>query len=146
MSAVQHPMDATDEPRVIGTRIRSMRKEKGLSLSELADRAGVSKSYLSTVENGTGSRPGAAILHKLALALGVNLGDVLGRSVQADPSARPAIPESLRVFAENAELPEVDVEMLAGIKFRGEAPRTSERWQFIYNAIVMSGKAEDSAS
>ncbi|WP_353952924.1 helix-turn-helix transcriptional regulator [Knoellia sp. S7-12] len=125
---------------VIGARIRELRNQTSMSLTELATRAGVSKSYLSTVENGTGSRPGVAILHKLATALGVTLGDLLGRSVQANE--QQAVPESLRVFATQTDLPEADIAMLAGIKFRGEAPRTPERWKFIYDAIVMSGKAE----
>lgn len=131
-----------DDVKAIGTRIRTLRSEKGLSLTELAERAGVSKSYLSTVEHGTGSRPGVAILHKLATALGVTLADVLGRVVQAAP-ATDEIPESLREFAEAQHLPQVDIEMLAGIKFRGDAPRTAARWQFIYNAIVLSGQAEE---
>jgi transcriptional regulator with XRE-family HTH domain len=42
-----------------------------MSLSDLAASAGVSKSHLSVIENGTGARPGAAILHKVAVALGV---------------------------------------------------------------------------
>jgi transcriptional regulator with XRE-family HTH domain len=131
-----------DDVKSIGRRIRNLRTEKGLSLTELAERAGVSKSYLSTVEHGTGSRPGVAILHKLATALGVTLADVLGRVVQAEPSA-DAVPKSLQEFAEANNLPQVDVDMLAGIKFRGDAPRTAARWQFIYNAIVMSGQAEE---
>jgi hypothetical protein len=28
--------------------------------------------------------------------------------------------------------------MLAGIKWRGNAPKTKERWAYIYNAIRMS--------
>lgn len=35
-------------------------------------------------------------------------------------------------------LPEADVLMLASIEFRGEAPRTKERWRYIYNAIETS--------
>ena len=117
-----------------------MRAEKGLSLTELATNAGVSKSYLSTVENGTGSRPGAAVLHKLAQALGVTLADVLGREVQATKTGD--IPPSLRQFAREHDLPEADIEMLAGIKFRGETPRDASSWSFIYRAIVMSVQAE----
>jgi transcriptional regulator with XRE-family HTH domain len=129
-----------NDAQAIGQRVRNLRKQQQLSLSELAVRAGVSKSYLSTVENGSGSRPGAAVLHKVALALGVTLGDLLGRSVNLNPAQD--IPPSLQQFAKEHGLPEADVEMLAGIKFRGEAPRTRERWQFIYSAIVMSGQAE----
>lgn len=36
------------------------------------------------------------------------------------------------------DLPEADIEMLAGIRFRGEEPRTPERWEFIYQAIKNS--------
>lgn len=119
----------------IGNRIASLRTEKGLSLSELASLAAVSKSYLSTVEKGSGSRPGAAFLHKIAQALGVTLADLIGREVVADS---PEIPTVLRELASERKLPVRDVEMLAGIAFRGEAPRTKERWEFIYNAIKSS--------
>lgn len=139
MNAAAEQTPATNA-KAIGARIRSMRNDKGISLTELAERAGVSKSYLSTVENGTGSRPGAAVLHKLAIALGVTLGDVLGRSVQADDKLEA--PPSLREFATKNKLPEADIRMLAGIQFRGDAPRTADRWQFIYNAIVMSAQTE----
>ena len=140
-SAAATPSDHTpDTATAIGTRIRTLRKQKNLTLTQLATRASVSKSYLSTVENGTGSRPGAAVLHKIAVALGVTLGDLLGRTVQTDPTHH--VPESLKQFAQAADLPEADIEMLAGIRFRGDAPRTPERWQFIYNAIVMSAGSE----
>lgn len=130
-----------NDAKAIGKRIRHMRAQEEMSLTELAERAGVSKSYLSTVEKGTGSRPGAAVLHNIAVALGVTLADVLGRNVQPNPSSQ-GVPESLRAFADQAQLPETDIQVLAGIKFRGNAPRTPERWQFIYNAIVMSARAE----
>ena len=140
MSSKRNPNPATSYAQAIGVRIRSMRAEKGLSLTELAENAAVSKSYLSTVENGTGSRPGAAVLHKLAQALGVTLADVLGREVQATKAQD--IPPSLREFAKKQDLPETDVEMLAGIKFRGETPRDAASWSFIYRAIVMSVQTE----
>ena len=141
MNNEREPIAEPNNANAIGARVRELRLQKGLSLTELAQQANVSKSYLSTVENGTGSRPGAAVLHKLATTLGVSLADLLGRSVHAtDPDE--AIPSSLREFAQQHGLPQADIDMLAGIKFRGEAPRTPERWQFIYNAIVMSAQSE----
>lgn len=119
----------------IGNRIAQMRIEKGLSLSELAALATVSKSYLSTVEKGAGSRPGAAVLHKISEALGVTLADLIGRRVVADSAT---IPAELQALASDRGLPQRDVEMLAGIAFRGDAPRTKERWAFIYDAIKNS--------
>jgi len=120
----------------IGARIRTYRADRSLSLSALAAQAGVSKSYLSTVESGTGSRPGAAVLHKLAVAMGVTLADLLGREVR--PQGDLGVPGSLAEFAEERGLPQADVEMLAAIAFRGEQPKSRQRWEFIYNAITAS--------
>jgi transcriptional regulator with XRE-family HTH domain len=133
-----------DEPNAadIGARIAHFRTEMGLSLSELAALASVSKSYLSTVEKGSGSRPGATVLHKIAQALGVTLADLVGRQVAMDPSN---IPAELRQFASDRNLPQRDIDMLAGIAFRGDVPKTKERWAFIYDAIKNSA-AMDSGS
>lgn len=92
------------------------------------------------IENDTGSRPGAAILHKLAVALGVTLADLLGREVKAEEPQD--IPESLHEFARDRNLPRSDVQMLAAIAFRGERPRTAERWAYIYDAIRMSASLD----
>ncbi len=104
----------------IGARITNLRHDKGLSLSELASIATVSKSYLSTVEKGSGSRPGAAFLHKIAQALGVTLADLVGRELVADS---PGIPAALQELASERNLPARDVEMLAGIAFVVKPPR-----------------------
>lgn len=127
----------------VGARIRRYRQDRGLSLTELANQAGVSKSHLSVIENGTGNRPGAHVLYALATALGVTLADVLGRTLRSTESAN--IPPSLLEFADQHQLPESDVQMLAGIQFRGEQPQTTQRWAFIYNAISTSGQLDDPA-
>ena len=46
-----------------------------------------------------------------------------------------ALPELERAFADEHSLPEADVQMLAGIQFRGGQPRSQERWAHIYSAI-----------
>jgi transcriptional regulator with XRE-family HTH domain len=125
----------------IGARIRRYRQDRGLSLTELANQSGVSKSHLSVIENGTGSRPGAHVLYALATALGVTLADLLGRTLRAAESAD--IPPSLLEFAAQQQLPESDVHMLAGIQFRGEQPQTTQRWAYIYNAISTSRQLDD---
>lgn len=127
----------------IGARIRRFRGERDISQSDLALKAGVSKSHLSVIENGTGTRPGAAILHKIAVALGVTLADLLGREVK--PETPRDIPPSLVEFARSRELPEADIDMLSAIVFRGEQPRTAERWEYIYNAIRMSATMDPDA-
>ena len=121
----------------VGGRIRRFREDRGLTLSQLAETAGVSKGYLSALENDPSSRrPSAETLYAVAAALGVTIADLLGRRLLADPASQ--VPEGLLEFAAEAGLPEADVRMLASIQFRGEQPRTKERWRYIYTAIRTS--------
>jgi len=80
-----------------------------------------------------GKRPSADALYRLGSALGVSMSELLGRPMIVPSVVEP--PESLLHYAEANGLPEADVRMLAAIKFRGEPPKTSARWAFIYQAI-----------
>lgn len=59
----------------VGTRLRQIRQRRGLVLREVADRAGISESFLSQVERG---RAGASIasLQRIAAALELSIGDL----------------------------------------------------------------------
>lgn len=57
----------------IGERIRKLRMEKKLSLTELALRAAVAKSYLSSVERGLQMNPSIQFLSKIAAVLDVSV-------------------------------------------------------------------------
>ena len=70
------------------------------------------------------------------------MSDLMGRKLL--PAAAPRVPDGLREFAEEEGLPEADLQMLASIQFRGEQPRTKERWRYIYTAIATS-RATDTA-
>lgn len=121
----------------LGARIRRFRQERKLNLSQLAEQADVSKGYLSALENDPEARrPSAQTLYALAKVLGVTMSDLMGRKVL--PAAAIEIPDSLREFAKEEKLPAADVRMLASIRFRGEQPRTKERWRYIYTAISTS--------
>jgi transcriptional regulator with XRE-family HTH domain len=135
------PPERHDESRSassgIGDQIRRFREERGLNLSQLAAEAGVSKGYLWTLENDQDARrPSADTLYAIAQALGVTMSDLMGRKLL--PAAAPQVPDSLREFADEEKLPEADLSMLASIQFRGEQPRTKERWRYIYTAITTS--------
>ncbi len=108
-----------------------------MSLNQLANEAKVSKGYLSSLENDPHARrPSAETLYSIARVLGVTMSDLLGRPLLI--GGRPEITQSLQDFAEEDDLPEADVAMLATIQFRGEAPMTKERWRYIYQAIRSS--------
>ncbi|MEB3100791.1 helix-turn-helix domain-containing protein [Ferviditalea candida] len=51
---------------MIGKRLQQLRKERGLSLSMLAERAGIAKSYLSSLERDIQKNPSIQVLEKIA--------------------------------------------------------------------------------
>ena len=122
----------------LGLRIKKYREERGMTATQLADKADISKSYLSELEAAPDDArgPSANVLYRIADALGVAMSDLLGRPIIPDRThPRPA---SLIRFGEMYKVPETDLRMLERIQFRGEVPRTPERWLFIYQAIKNS--------
>ena len=57
----------------LGDRIRNLRKEKGLTLDQLAEQSGSSKSYIWELENKSPPRPSAEKLAKIADKLGTTI-------------------------------------------------------------------------
>ncbi|MFC0522326.1 helix-turn-helix domain-containing protein [Pontibacillus salicampi] len=62
---------------MIGEKIKAMRQEKKLSLSELAEKAGVAKSYLSSIERNLQQNPSIQFLEKISKVLNVPLEQLL---------------------------------------------------------------------
>lgn len=58
---------------MIGTIVKKLRLEQGYSLTEMAERAGVAKSYLSSIEREVQSNPSIHFLEKISTVLGVPL-------------------------------------------------------------------------
>ncbi|KHE69240.1 helix-turn-helix domain-containing protein [Halobacillus sp. BBL2006] len=58
---------------MIGTNIHYIRKRRGLSLSDLAERAGISKSYLSNIERNLNQNPSVHLMDNIAKVLRVDL-------------------------------------------------------------------------
>ncbi|MFC7062220.1 helix-turn-helix domain-containing protein [Halobacillus seohaensis] len=70
---------------MIGNRIQQIRKNRQLSLSELAERAGVAKSYLSSIERNLQSNPSIQFLEKISKELDVSMNYLLhGESAEKD--------------------------------------------------------------
>lgn len=138
-------MTASDDGRAVGQRIRQYRLEKGISATELAQQAEISKSYLSELETGSGNhkRPSAETLYRIGRALGIAISELLGVPFITSPAGE--LPPGLAEFARSRHLPESDVQMLSTIRFRGDAPRTPERWAFIYDAIKNSAAMDPRA-
>ena len=62
---------------MIGDRVKRIRLEKNLSMSELADKAGVAKSYLSSLERNLQSNPSIQFLDKISTVLNVPVDSLL---------------------------------------------------------------------
>jgi XRE family transcriptional regulator of biofilm formation len=75
---------------MIGQRIKRLRIAQKLSLSELAVRSGVAKSYLSKIERNIQSNPSIQFLEKVAEALGVTVEDI----IHEDSPATQSIPRT----------------------------------------------------
>ncbi|MBY0098300.1 helix-turn-helix domain-containing protein [Mesobacillus maritimus] len=56
---------------MIGERVKKLRQERKMSLSELAEQAGVAKSYLSSLERNLQTNPSIQFLEKIASVLKV---------------------------------------------------------------------------
>lgn len=68
----------TDDTSSIATRVRMMRTQRGWSLKQLGDRAGIDPSTIWKIEAGATPNPGNATLGKISQALGVSLSEITG--------------------------------------------------------------------
>lgn len=73
-------------------RVEELRKKAGLTVEALAERAGMSKSYVSEIKTGR-KQPNARTLERLARALGCSVVDLID-----DQSTSPSIVEHVRVL------------------------------------------------
>ncbi|MDR0139311.1 helix-turn-helix transcriptional regulator [Metabacillus idriensis] len=69
---------------MIGERVKRLRQEKDLSISELAAITGVAKSYISSIERNIKSNPSIHILEKIAEGLDVPLLTILSENKTAE--------------------------------------------------------------
>lgn len=62
---------------MIGERIKRLRLQRGISLTELAEKAGVAKSYISSIERNLQQNPSIQFLEKIAQVLHVPVDSLL---------------------------------------------------------------------
>lgn len=127
----------------VAKRVAVERQLRGLSLSQLADKAGISKSYLSQLESGKQENPSLDVLNKLADALGITVGRLIGiQTVAVDPpQAADEVLPSLREFLDERRqqgrpVPEGDVRMLIQIQRRSPNDTTKQDWISLYEHLL----------
>ena len=79
----------TDLGKKIGQSAKAIRKARGLTLQEVADRAELAKSYVWELERGEATNPSIGALVALTQALGCSLDDLVGTKKFMEPRLRP---------------------------------------------------------
>lgn len=127
----------------LAERLRQVREAEGLSLDELASKAGISKTYLWELEKDTAGdkKPSADVLLRIAAALSVTIADLLNLPTVQRPEGAVELPSSLREFRDRMKklgppLSDQDLHDLALMKFRGGQPQTVDQWHQLYLALI----------
>ncbi len=127
----------------VGERIREIRERLRLTQEELATRSGVSKGFLSDVENDK-SGPSAEYLLRIANALGASVDYLLkGENAEAQMAAPVMIPQELSKVAEELRLTYAQTlqvlaahnAMVAKRSERGMKRFTTQDWRSLYEAL-----------
>ncbi|MFN3149860.1 helix-turn-helix domain-containing protein [Bremerella sp.] len=131
----------------LAKKIREERKEAGLTLDELADKAGLSKTYLWELERDEDGvkRPSAEVVLRIADALSLTIADLMGLPTVKVQKESVNLPKSLIEFRDQQltmgnKLSDKDLRELAGMSFRGGQPRTAEDWFAVYLAFARSSR------
>ncbi|MGH9425806.1 MAG: helix-turn-helix domain-containing protein [Terriglobia bacterium] len=126
----------------VGQKIRALRTEAGVTLPDLAEKSGVSKGFLSQLENDEKANVSLDTLAKIAKALGVSIGGLLGleaaRAKQVEPEN---IAPKLKQHIQECEAagkplhPDVLQSVLALKERRGVPKKSKEDWAFLCESI-----------
>jgi transcriptional regulator with XRE-family HTH domain len=128
----------------LGHRVRFLRQGKGWTITTLAEKSGVSKAYISDLENGVAGKPNIQYVYSIAVALGVTLDELL-EDAKPTQRNRPRkndedLPPGLAELQLELNLTDAEVESLAQVNFRGNRPKDAEGWRFLLEALKMLGK------
>lgn len=78
------------EPAFDGARLRAMRKERGLSVHQVQEMAGVTARHIWRLEAGKRPNVAAVTLARIAVAIDVDVNYLLGLSESPQPGAEVA--------------------------------------------------------
>jgi len=122
----------------VGRKVRALRLEKNISLPELAERAGVSKGFLSQLENDEESNPSLDTLNKVAKALNVTLAALIEK---ASVKSKRVIPEEISpalkefIRERHASNQPVDEDILQALYAVQHRKQSKDDWAWLYESI-----------
>jgi transcriptional regulator with XRE-family HTH domain len=94
-------MSEEEVTKTIARNAKGLRKRMGLTLQEVAERAGIAKSYVWELEQGKQTNPSIAILMGLAKGLGCSVDGLIGAETYMKPQLRP---EAMRIAVQVDQL------------------------------------------
>lgn len=131
----------------LAQRLQQARKEAGLTLDQLSDESGLSKTYLWELEHDEDGvkKPSADTLMKLVAPLRTTIADLLGLQTVQVNNQKVEISQSLQEFCEwmkktDRELSEDELRDLATMRFRGGQPKTRDDWDDLYRTLKRTTK------
>jgi len=128
----------------LGAQVRFLRQGQSWSLNDLAEKSGVSKAYISDLENAEAGKPNIQYVYKIAVALDTTIDRLLNESKAVTTKSRSKkleeLPPGLVEAQQDLNLTDAETEMLAQLNFRGHRPRDKEGWRFLWEAIKMAGR------
>ena len=123
----------TNVSSTLGERIRRRRRTLGISAADLADDVGVSRAYISQLENGHQDAPSLKVARRIASSLFWTFGDLLNTFT---PIPVPEhVPEVLSEIAQEYSLTPEVISMLCSIHIEDQRPASRDDWLFLYLAI-----------
>jgi transcriptional regulator with XRE-family HTH domain len=141
---------ANEMPGRLGERLRQIRTERGISVRELARRAGCSASLVSQVERGV-TTPSAGVVYSLANELGISLDFLFGADdvepATASPSAevrawgRATGPGGAGVVQRAGE--RSSIELSTGVRWERLTPTHDNRVDFIEIVYGPGGQSSE---
>ena len=115
----------------LGERLRSLRKEKNLTLKDLSELANLSVPYLSDMEREE-VNPSIESLQKVADAFNMTVRELFSGVEKLGESRPTSYPKGFKEFLDEPEFSEeIDDEwknFLMEMNFRGEQPTTKREW------------------
>ncbi len=130
----------SEQQAELGRRLLRIRREKGISLTELERRSGITKGYLSQLERGEATNPSFDVVRRIARGLEVALAELAGEAAGEEEAGAPRVPPGLSEFmkrceAEGRPLGAEEIGLLTGIRYRGRPPRTADDYAFLLETI-----------
>ncbi|WP_263835073.1 helix-turn-helix domain-containing protein [Salinibacter sp.] len=126
-----------------GENVRRERKNQGYSQADLAEKVDISRTYLSQIEQGRAQNLSLRLAERLSTVLGIT--SPYQEENKEGEKGEEDIPQSLREFAEQDDLPPGDVQMLARIEYRGDKPQDPQQWRILYNVIKTASEGSSNA-